>query len=110
MAEMPTAATSLSPAPATRATVAGAYALSASRARTSAPAFQPTLRATLEDPALPSPRSLEPFAGESTRDELAGGDGPGGDTAGQSRQQMQRAVTPFAARAHRAAALRSSSR
>src|SRR5450756_1851345 len=55
MALMPMAATAPSPAPVRRAAVAGTYALPASRASTAAPDFQPTLRATLDEPGLPSP-------------------------------------------------------
>ena len=79
MAEMPTAATALSPAPSSRAAVAGAYALSASSASTAAPAFQPTLRATLDEPDLAVAEVLEALAGERAGDELAGRDAAGGE-------------------------------
>src|SRR5450830_1633581 len=57
MVLMPMAATAPSPAPVRRAAVAGTYALPTSRASTAAPDFHPTLRATLDEPGLPSPIS-----------------------------------------------------
>src|SRR5450759_810681 len=57
MVLIPMAATAPWPAPVRRAAEAGTYALPASRASTAAPDFQPTLRATLDEPGLPSPIS-----------------------------------------------------
>ena len=110
IAEMPMAATALSPAPCSRAAVAGTYALSASRASTAAPAFQPTLRATLDEPGLAVAEVLEPLAGERPGDELAGRDAAGGEARAEAGQRVQRAAAPLAAAAHLPAALRSSSR